>query len=254
MKYFKIYKLCILALISLWSLLFAALQPAMADSFGPLKGVTYGSGNNAVVVVLHGDMSNGKNPTYHYSFAKTVAKNKGTTAIALLRPGYGDGKQTSKGSTNNRRDHYTKANNDLVAKALISIKKTYKPRKLIVVGHSGGAAQLGAVIGRYPGIANSAVLVSGPFNISKWRATRNSDWPRSQSPHKYLKNVPKSTRIIAITGTSDTNTQPKLAKDYITKAKALGLSAQYIPIAGASHSFRKLSPRAAAVVKSEIKR
>ena len=236
------------------SCVFFVSSPSLAETFGKLKGVTYGSGNNAVVVVLHGDVSRGGPANYHYSFAKSISKTKGTTAIALLRPGYSDGKQASKGNHNNRRDHYTKGNNDMVAKALLDIKKNTKARKFIVVGHSGGAAQLGVIIGRYPGIADSAVLVSGPFNIPRWRTARNSNWPMSQSPHKFLKKIPKSTRIIAITGANDRNTSPKLAEEYIANAQSLGLAAEFYPVSGAGHGFSKLKPRTTAIVKKEIKR
>ncbi len=230
---------------------------ASAAEFGPLQGVAYGSGNKAVVIVLHGDMSKGGPANYHYSFAKSVAKaNKGSTAIALLRPGYSDGKgNKSAGSNNGRRDHYTKKNNDRLAQAITAIKAAYKPQRLIVVGHSGGAAQTGSVIGRYPGLIDSALLVSCPCNIAAWRSAKNaSAWPSSQSPHKYLKSIAKSTRIFVINGSRDRNTRPKQAQDYTAQAQAAGLQAAYVELSGAEHGFNRMANKIGKIVKSEINR
>ncbi|MDB9857298.1 alpha/beta hydrolase [Amylibacter sp.] len=224
---------------------------ASADSFGKLKGQTFGSGSTAVVVTLHGDVSRGGPADYHYASAKSIAaKNKGVTSIALLRPGYSDrAGQKSGGSNNGRRDHYTKRNNDLVAAALKDIKARYKARKLIVVGHSGGAAQTGAIIGRYPNLIDGAVLVSCPCHIANWRnAKGGSPWPSSQSPHRYLKKVSKSTAIVVINGSQDSNTRPAQAKAYVALAKKSGLNPSYVEIGGAGHGFNKMSRKIASTV------
>lgn len=230
--------------------------PALAETFGKLAGTVYGSGNRAVVVVLHGDVSKGGPADYHYAFAKKVAQqNKGVTAVALLRPGYADRRGLkSGGSHNGRRDHYTKRNNDLVAQALTAIKKTYGAKKLVVVGHSGGAAQAGAILGRYPGLISGAVLVSCPCNIGAWRASRNkSAWSRSQSPHRFVKKVRRGTPVVLITGTKDNNTTPKLAQDYVAAAKAAGVRATFVPANGAGHGFNRMSGKAASAVKSLVR-
>ena len=77
-------------LISVAVLLLAATA-ARAVEPAPLTGAVYGSGADALVIVLHGDVSRGGASDYHYPFAeKVAAQNPGATVVALLRPGYYD--------------------------------------------------------------------------------------------------------------------------------------------------------------------
>ncbi|WP_299354023.1 alpha/beta hydrolase [uncultured Shimia sp.] len=233
--------------------------PAFAQSPGPLQGKVYGSGNRALVVVQHGDVSSGGAANYHYDFARSVARaNKNVTVFALLRPGYSDGKGLkSKGSNSGRRDHYTKTNNKLVAQTIQAMAKQVGTSKIIGVGHSGGAAQLGGVLGLAPGLLDSAILVSCPCDIATWRSKRGkSAWPKSasQSPHKQISKIAKGTRITLVVGTNDSNTFPDLSKDYVAAAKARGLSAQYVPVNGAGHGFSGTQSTVRKLVKTEINR
>lgn len=213
---------------------------AHAQTLSPLAGKVFGSGNRNLVVVLHGDVSGGGAADYMYALAASIASAKaGTTAVALLRPGYYDrGGQKSKGSNNNRSDHYTSANNALVAQTIQNLKSQLKPNRVSVIGHSGGAAQLGVIIGRYPDLIDVAVLASCPCDINAWRISRGkSSWPASQSPTKFLAKVSKRTKIILVNGTGDTNTRPLLAQNYMKQAQSLGLQASYVPVSGASHNL-----------------
>ena len=221
--------------------LFLCSNIAIAKQFGPLKGQIYGNGTKSIVVLLHGDVSRGGPANYHYKIANQIAAQNGSaTVIALLRPGYYDGKgKTSPGYNNNRRDQYTYENNKLVAQTLFSIKKAFPNRKLIVVGHSGGAAQLGSVIGQQPGLVNTAVLLSCPCHLDNWHDGHpnwNPNWTKSQSPHWYIKKLSPKTRIIAITGANDKNTFPSLALNYVKAAKQRGINAQSIIVPGGNHN------------------
>lgn len=227
---------------------------AMAQSPGPLNGQVFGSGNRALVVVVHGDVSKGGPATYHYDLARRIAdQNRGVTVFALVRPGYtGQSGAKSPGSNNGRRDHYTKQNNALVAKTIQNLAKATGNSKVIGIGHSGGAAQVGAIAGMYPGLIDSAILVSCPCNITEWRAKRGkSAWRNSLSPHTYIKHA-RGTRILAVVGTKDTNTFPKLSQDFVAAAKARGLPAAYVPVNGASHGFNGLQRTVEQLAKQEI--
>ena len=231
-------------------------QAVMADSYGPLAGAEWGRGSAATVVILHGDVSggNGNAPArYHYDLAKRIAgDNRNAKVIALLRPGYFDGRgRQSPGNNYKRWDQYTKRNNDMVAAALKAIKAARGGAELIVVGHSGGAAQLGAVIGRYPGIVDTAILMSCPCHLRSWRQGRRQ-MKRSQSPHRYVGGV-KSTRIVALTGQADKNTKPALAKDYVARARKAGLSADLIIVPGAGHADGKLYGALYRAVRAEVR-
>lgn len=235
-----------------------ALVPfaAAAQTAAPLAGAVFGTGKSALVVVLHGDLSDGSAADYHRRFAESLARsNPGITAVALIRPGYSDSEgRTSPGSHNGRRDHYTARNNDLVAQTITGLKRQVRPQRTITIGHSGGAAQLGAVIGRNPGLIDSAILVSCPCNVTEWRSmNRRPLWTDSESPHSYIPRVAKKTRIIAITGRNDRNTHMSLAETYVASARARGIDAHFVPVGG-GHNFRDLQRAVAQVAQAEIPR
>ena len=228
-----------------------ALEP------GPLKGPVFGSGSDALVVVLHGDLSRGGAATYHYAFAKRVAdQNSNAVAAALLRPGYYDDEgRTSPGSNNNRKDHYTEANNALVAETIANLKVATGAARTIVVGHSGGAAQTGVLMGKEPGLIDVAVLVSCPCDVPAWRQARGrSAWPRSESPQDHVAAVSPASRIIAATGSNDKNTAAAWAIKYVNAAKTTGAYAEFIKIEGAKHGFNRMADKIAAIVAAEIAR
>jgi len=244
------------ALALLLCLSLAWLAPAaLAQSPGPLQGKMFGGGNRALIVVLHGDVSKGGPADYHYDIAARIAaQNKGTSVFAMLRPGYGDSKgDKSPGSNNNRRDHYTKTNNSMVAKTIQALAQQTGNSRVIAVGHSGGAAQVGAIIGAHPGLIDSAILVSCPCHITQWRQARGkSAWRNSVSPHSLVAKIAPGTRIIAAVGTADDNTFPQLSQDYVAAAQARGLPASFVPINGARHGFGGLQATVEKLVKSEV--
>ncbi|MCV2894097.1 alpha/beta hydrolase family protein [Lentibacter sp. XHP0401] len=246
----------LLQLISVFVLTVGLALNAQAQSAGPLAGKVFGGGNAGLVVVLHGDVSSGGAADYHYDIAQKIAsQNKGVTVLAMLRPGYSDGMgQKSKGSNNQRRDHYTKQNNKLVAQTIQAMAKQVGTSKIVAIGHSGGAAQLGVIIGAYPNLVDSAILVSCPCDIPRWRAMKGrKNWTKSQSPHKFTSKVPTSTRVIAITGNKDDNTNPVLAQDYVAALRAKGVQAQFISANGASHGFNAMASLVAKSAKQSLR-
>ena len=176
------------------------------------------------------------------------------TTFALVRPGYtGEAGQKSPGSNFGRRDQYTSKNNKLVAQTIQNLAKETGSTKIIGIGHSGGAAQLGAISGMYPGLMDSVILVSCPCNLPEWRRVRGkSPWRRSKSPHIYIDDIALDTRIVAVVGLDDTNTFPKLSQDYVAAAQQHGLAATYVPVSGASHGFNRLQRTVEQLAKKEI--
>ena len=84
-------------------------------------------------------------------------------------------KNKKKGQTNqpqsNQKQTYTIQNIDMVAEAIQNLKNYYGSEKVILVGHSGGAATAGIIIGRYPSLIDSTILISCPCNVNKWRSS-----------------------------------------------------------------------------------
>jgi pimeloyl-ACP methyl ester carboxylesterase len=191
-----------------------------------------------LIVVVHGDISDGGAATYHADFAGTLAR-PGVIAVALIRPGYagGDGRR-SQGSNYGRTDSYTAATVSAIGGAIDALRRHYRPRRVIYVGHSGGAAIGGVLIGKRPKLIDAAVLVSCPCDIARWLAERRRpQWTRSLSPAHHLPRVAMSTQVVAITGAADDNTPPHLAQDYAARLAGRGVRARFEAIAGAGHGF-----------------
>lgn len=226
---------------------------------GPLclAAATYGvdaAGKSpALVVVLHGDASGGGPADYHYDFARSLAK-PGLVVVALLRPGYADRNgRTSEGQDFGRRDHYTADYINAVGTAIATLKKEYGAARILLVGHSGGAAYAGVLMGSTPAIAEGAVLVSCPCDVKRWREQRGGGaWARSLSPSNFLAKVPTASRIVAITGANDDNTAPQLAQDYVAALTKRGVKASFVSVAGAGHGFSRSLQEAAASALGEM--
>jgi pimeloyl-ACP methyl ester carboxylesterase len=189
------------------------------------------------------------------TFAKTLPR-PGMVAVALLRPGYVDDTgRKSEGSTFDRSDNYTAANVTAIAGAIDALKKSYRARRVIYVGHSGGAAIGGVLIGRRPGLVDAAVLVSCPCDIPRWLAARgHPPWTRSLSPDFFVSRVPTTTEVVAITGTADDNTFPALAEDYAARLAARGVPARFVPVRGAGHGFSGVAAATKAAVDGLLER
>lgn len=198
-----------------------------------------GQPTRALVIMLHGDLSNGGPADYIAKRAKMVADEAPSTiVVAMARPGYGFGDgATSTGTNHGRRDSYTSVNVDAVADAVRRLKDRYRPARTVLVGHSGGAAIAGVIAGRHPGTADGYVLLACPCNIQAWRWSANRRaWTNSLSPSDFVDGVPPTASIIAVTGTYDENTKEKIAEDYVEQLVAAGKRAEYIPARGAGHN------------------
>ena len=203
-----------------------------------------------LVVLIHGDVSAGGPADYMYKRAVALGNDE-TIAVALIRPGYEDSRgNISQGSHNNRRDHYTAANIDAIADAIRRLKERYGVTRTIIMGHSGGAAISGVMLGRHSGIADGAVLVSCPCNIPEWRQQWGKNlWQNSLSPHAFVDGIPSASTIIAITGNKDGNTSPDLGISYVNILRKRGIAASFLNVEEGEHGFGKLWPAARDAVK-----
>ena len=247
-------------------LLFAAPSLAMASCPSPdnrtrvsggeecLVARTFGQpagGAPVLVVVLHGDVSGGGPARYHFRLAQGVGTN-GVVAVGLVRPGYDDGEGgLSTGSNHGRIDSYTPRNVDAVAGAVRALKAHHRARRVVLVGHSGGAAISAVILGKHPGLADAAVLIACPCHIPNMRTGR-SPWTRSESPHSYAANVPRNAFVVALSGTADTQVYPALTSGYAASLAARGVGARYVEIAGGDHNGVVWSPEVAQAIREAI--
>ena len=203
-----------------------------------------------LIVAGHGDISDGGRATYHVAFAKTLAR-PGAVVVALTRPGYTDDRgRVSEGNTYRRRDNYTRDNIAAVGGAIAALRSHYQPRRVIYVGHSGGAAIGGVLIGRTPGLIDAAVLVSCPCDVARWlHERRKPPWRASLSPSVHAARVPRDTRVSVIAGSGDTNTFPAQAEDYARSLMRRGVDARFVLVDGAGHGLSGLGAATAQAVE-----
>src|ERR1043166_6561959 len=75
-----------------------------------------------LIVVVHGDISDGGRATYHVAYAKTLVRT-GAVVAALTRPGDTDERgRSSEGHTYRRRDNYTRDNIAAVGGAIAALR------------------------------------------------------------------------------------------------------------------------------------
>ncbi len=134
-----------------------------------------------LVVVLHGDAPFNK-PGYQDTFAARIAAaNADVIAAAILRPGYTDPQgHTSDGERGQTTgDNYNARNVDAIAAAIDSLQRRFTARRVVAVGHSGGAAITAHILGRLPDLVDAALLVSCPCDGTRWREHMSRTGPGS---------------------------------------------------------------------------
>jgi predicted esterase len=199
-----------------------------------------------LIVVVHGDSPDGP-PTYQYRFARTAAAAIADTIVAaVLRPGYSDGEDRSDGMRGETTgDNYTPEVINAVATAISELKARYKPRRVVLVGHSGGSAIVGSLIGQQGSIANAALLVSCVCDLEAWRKHMRSTkggqiWERpvrSLSPLALIDGVPTSTKVSMLVGSDDQTTPPNLTLAYAEKLQNRGIAVDVTISPGLGHNI-----------------
>ena len=219
---------------------------ARASGLHPLSGRLYGNGKDALIVLAHGDVGPNSPSDYLYGRAEELSERfPNATVVAVLRPGHFDSEGRVSPGANNWRDTYTDENNELLAETVKNLKDAINPEKVVVVGHSGGSAQFGVVIGldQFPNLVDGAVLTACPCDVAPWREHRNATagrtgtWPNSRSPTEYVDTVGNSTKVIALTGSHDPNTLPRFAHEYIEALRSLGVDAEFMLVDGEDHGY-----------------
>jgi pimeloyl-ACP methyl ester carboxylesterase len=204
----------------------------------------YGPTDPTVLIVwLHGDVSSGGPANYHFRLAQKTAEDLSASnvmSVALVRLGYPDG--TGAESTvsllhGGRSDHYTQENIAEVGAVIEKLRAKCRPKSVVIVGHSGGAATAAVLLGMKPQLADAAVLVSCPCDLVSWRRERSRrEWSRSENPTRWAEKISAATRVIAVTGSRDDNTPPNLATTYVELLRSRGIDAIFQAAAEATHN------------------
>jgi pimeloyl-ACP methyl ester carboxylesterase len=216
----------------------------------------YGTVTPAVLVVwLHGNMTGGGPANYHFPIAQKAAADFAADkvlSVALVRPGYPDGSgQASTGNAYGRDENWDAANILEVGEAIARLRQKFQPQRVIIIGHSGGAATAAVLLGMKPQLADAAILVGCPCDLFAWPRMRGRRC-RSEDPSEWVDKISPAARVIALTGELDDVTPPWLAQKYIEKLQARGIAAAFQLIPGVGHREALQSAAVSAALASLI--
>ena len=219
------------------------------------------SASPTLAVVLHGD-SPFWTPSVQYRVAQHLAKNQDNLiSVGMLRPGYTDdfGSKSDGVRGETVGDNYDDKRVNQIGNTIAALKKHHNASKVVVIGHSGGAAITARLSALFPQLVNHAVVISCPCNINAWRKdmlVRNEyelfkgDLDIS-SPVELATKVSANTKIDLIIGKDDDNTKPYLTKEYYEALKKHGKNVNLHMIAGGHNIFQ--TEQAIAVMLSALK-
>ncbi|PJJ52900.1 alpha/beta hydrolase [Hymenobacter chitinivorans] len=201
-----------------------------------------------LVVILHGDAPF-RPPEYQYTLARQLAATyPNVVAVGLLRPGYTDAQGQQSAGTRGEAtgDNYTAAAVDAVAAALRELREHYHAGRVVVAGHSGGAAIAANVLGRYPDRADAALLASCPCDVPRWRSHMlqleegKAIWKksvRSLSPQALVGNVDVTVPITLVVGQADSVTPPRFSWAYWEALHQRRSLAKLVQLPGQGHEL-----------------
>ena len=231
-------------------------------------------GKKNLIVFLHGDGNpNSPRPGVpkksHIRFAKELINDDNNTFL-FARPGYfirERGSSEEDRYSSGPRDaikstivNYDWKNFQILAPALKNLRKYYKPEKLILIGHSGGAYQGGTIHGKVPGLVDINILISCPCdweirkklsNGKKWETKSQLKELKKNSPSFNYKDIDLKSLNILIVGKDDKNTAPGVSKYYYDLLKKKKLQVKLHIIDG-GHGLRSM-PTIGSVIKEYLK-
>lgn len=213
---------------------------------------TYGFArdNRTLVVLVHGGRYSHDRPlSYMTRLARPVSGN-GVTSVVLIRPGFSAAWGATSSSRGNRGGNWFSYDIGVVADAIARLKAYHGPERVVLVGHSIGAAIAGVIIGQTPDLVNSAVLLGCPCNTYAWDYGRGELYP---SPHAVVDAVRADTEVVAITGARDTVTPSWLAYNYVAALAERGVAATFVEVANAGHGLSR-RPEAREAINRLVRR
>ncbi len=198
--------------------------------------------NPTLITFVHGDSLNNRGQKYIDAFLRAYpdAHEEDFILIAITRPGYSNGRETSTGQHYYYEGDAFRAHTVMaVSEAILKLKEHYNAGQLVVMGHSGGANILANALGYNEAFKpDTAILLSGAYNLEKWAKHRDLySWyqGRGLSPHEHIESISEDVEIIALTGENDENALPEFARDYVEQLSSAGKNATFTEIRNAGH-------------------
>ena len=212
-------------------------------------GKTVPKPHSILLVFIHGDGIPGGGPSDYLKYQATKFVAPDVVPVVLIRPGYYDsyghystGESYAFAGHGYPNDSYRTHTVATLADAVKKLKSFYQARCTILVEHSGGSMMSGIILGKYPDIANGAVLASVVGNVHAWAKKHHyGSYPHSLSPDSFINKIPKTDFVYIISGTDDKNTYPKMSQTYYEALKKAGVHTYWRPQKGGTHNSVVLS-------------
>lgn len=201
-----------------------------------------------LVVFLHGDNGGRTELKADSGTAAMLAEKLQTVTIAMQRPGYRSDLGVSDGQSGAGDDDYTPRNVEILAAALGNLRILHPGKKILLIGHSGGAAMAALLASRFPNSANAYLLAACPCDVLAWRQWRGNSagktgvWSRSLSPLAEAGKVSPETRISLVVGNKDENTLPQFSETYVRALQARGVKTRVTYAMNATHGSVQRAP------------
>jgi pimeloyl-ACP methyl ester carboxylesterase len=200
-----------------------------------------------LVVFLHGDSGGRTELRTDSGTAALLAEKLQAVTIAVQRPGYRSDLGTSDGESGAGDDDYTPRNADILATALGNLRSLNPGKKILLIGHSGGAAMAALLASRFPGSADAYLLAACPCDVPAWRQWRASSagkagaWS-SLSPLAEAGKVNPDALIRVVVGNKDENTLPQFSETYVRALQARGVKTRVTYAMSATHVSVQRAP------------
>ncbi|AYQ29561.1 MULTISPECIES: alpha/beta fold hydrolase [unclassified Polaromonas] len=201
-----------------------------------------------LVVFLHGDNGGRIELKADSGTAAVLAEKLQAVTIAMQRPGYRSDLGTSDGESGAGDDDYTPRNTEIMAAALGNLRSLNPGKKILLIGHSGGAAMAALLASRFPGSADAYLLAACPCDVPAWRQWRGSSagksgvWSRSISPLAEAAKASPDTLIRVVVGNKDENTLSLFSESYVRALQARGVKTRVTYAMNATHVSVQRSP------------
>ncbi len=204
--------------------------------------------SKVLVVFLHGDNGGRTELKADSGTAAMLAEKLQAVTVATQRPGYRSDLGVSDGESGAGDDDYSPRNVEIVATALSELRSLNPGKKILLVGHSGGAAMAALLAGRLPGSADAYLLAACPCDVPAWRQWRASSagksgvWSRSLSPLAEAAKTSPDTLVRVVVGNKDENTLPQFSESYVRALQAHGVKTRVTYAMNATHVSVQRSP------------
>jgi dienelactone hydrolase len=217
--------------------------------FEPATATT-SSNAKVLVVFLPGDSRGSVESPAERGTAFNLSQQLKASTIALQREDDRSDTGISDGTEGNSSAHddYTPGNVAILARALDRLRALNRGKKILLIGHSGGAAMTALLASRFPASADAYLLAACPCDVPQWRQWRNAPtgkagrWAHSLSPQDEVGKIKASTRIALVVGNRDDNTLAKFSEAYVAGLQRQGVKTRLTYAIGATHVSVLRSP------------